>query len=370
MKKILILPFLQIPTGHHQVAEAIRSYLKELDESVEVKKVDIFHFTFPLAEKAASRLYLKALKMMPSFYRWLYRQNACRTVNYKDDKSYFLYESLFLKSMKKLINQEKPDIIVCTHCLPSYLLNVLKKREQISISVINIYTDYFINTVWGTSHIDLHFVPSHTMKNFLKHCNVNSEKIIVTGIPVHPQITKKKEETYKQSPSPFHVLVSGGNLGVGSIEKIFRNNKYSGQIKYFVLCGKNQNLFQRIDQLKSPYLVPISYISSREEMNNLYEKMDVMLTKPGGITVSECLNKKIPLCLLNALPGPEERNEQYLLEEKLAIKINPDNLEQSLLSFLKNQTERQNLQRRLSLHTDRYENIYINLKKIMEKKPI
>lgn len=366
MKKILILPFLQMPSGHHQVADAIHAYFKEIGESVEIKKVDIFHYTSPLGEQLASRLYLKALKLIPSFYSWLYRQNACRTRNYRDFKRSFLYESFFLKSMKKLIIQENPDIMICTHCLPSYLLNILKMREQLSVSVINVYTDYFINTVWGTANTDLHLVPSHSLKDFLRLRNVLPERIIVTGIPVHPRIARKKNENDKLSTSPFHVLVSGGNLGVGSIEKILKNNQYSGKIKYYVLCGKNENLFKSIQRLRCPFLVPISYISSREEMNNLYEQMDAMLTKPGGITISECIRKKIPLCLLDALPGPEEKNEQYLLKEKLAIKMNLHDLENSLLLFLENKMERQQFQNRLSNYTNRYEDIGVTLRNFLD----
>lgn len=92
MKKILILPFLQIPTGHHQVADAISAYLKEIDDSVKIKKVDIFHYTSRLAEQVTSNLYLKVIKMIPSFYSWLYRHNANR--NYVADNRYLFYEGV------------------------------------------------------------------------------------------------------------------------------------------------------------------------------------------------------------------------------------------------------------------------------------
>ncbi|XJZ28935.1 hypothetical protein ACF5W4_09175 [Bacillota bacterium Lsc_1132] len=364
MKKILILPFLQIPTGHHQVADTIRTYLNEIDDSLEIKKVDIFHYTSRLAEQITSYLYLKAIKMTPSFYSWLYRHNACR-LNVAD-KRYFFYERIFLKSMKKLITYENPDIIICTHCLPSYLLNILKKNGGLSIPVINAYTDYFINTVWGISHIDLHLVASDKMKNFLELRHVSSEKIAVTGIPVHSEITRKIQKNERQF-SPFNVLVSGGNLGVGQIENIFDTTSFSGKIQYFVLCGKNRKLFYKIAQLQSSYIKPIPYITSRKEMNRLYEQMDAVLSKPGGITVSECLRKEIPLCLLHALPGQEERNQHYLLEENLAIEINPLNMEKSLLLFLEDQEEKQKFKERLSLYTRKLENINFVLKNFLKR---
>lgn len=368
MKKILILPFLQLPSGHHQVADAIRAYLKEIDGSFNIQSVDIFHYTSPDIEHAASEMYLKAIKLIPSFYRWVYRFNSCSSRNDSADKRYLFYERFFLNSLKKLIGEADPDLIICTHCLPSYLLNLLKKKKQLSIPVTNAYTDFFINTVWGKSHIDLHLVPSEAMKYYLEERNVSSERIAVTGIPVHPVFTgRSQSRNEERGKSPFQVLVSGGSLGIGSIEKIFAQSHFSGKIQYQLLCGRNQQLFERIEKLQNPFLQPIPYIDSREEMNNLYEKSDIMLSKPGGITASECLRKGIPIGLLDALPGQEELNEQYLLQEKLAIKINVYELENSLLTFLQNESDRQTFNQRLMDYTDQQTDLRMVLKKFINR---
>lgn len=364
MKKILILPFLQMPSGHHQVADTISAYLKEIDDSFVIKKVDIFSYTSCFAEKVTTNMYLNAIKMAPSFYSWLYRHNACRP--HETEKRYLFYERFFLKSMKNLINHEKPDIIICTHCLPSYLLNLLKKKGNLSVPVINIYTDFFINTVWGISYIDFHLVTSDKMRQFLKQRNVPPAKIAVTGIPVHAQITGRIRENERRMP-PFRVLISGGNLGVGLPEKMFIETSFSGKIHYFILCGTNQNLLKKLEQLQTPVIKPIPYITSRVEMNQLYEQMDLVLTKPGGITVSECLRKRIPLCLLHALPGQEEQNQQYLLEEKLAIKINLQEMEKKLLLFLENEKARQAFQKRISSYTNQLENVTSVLKNFLDR---
>ena len=363
MKKILILPFLQMPSGHHHAADAISACLEELDDSIEIKKIDIFNYTSRIAEKFSTNLYLKALNLSPSLYSWLYSQNACKVRT--KGKRYFLYELLFLNSMKRLIDEEEPDFIFCTHCLPSYLLNCLKMRKQVSMPVVNAYTDYFINTVWGKEHIDFHFAPSDTMKNLLKLHGVQQQKIHVTGIPVHPEITEKKEGVSTLQSDFFNVLVSGGNLGVGQIEKIFNRQSFSGKVRYFVLCGKNQKLFKEIEQLHNPNVLPLSYIPSKQGMNDLYEQMNAILTKPGGVTVSECIRKQIPLFLLKSLPGPEEQNEKYLLDQKLAIKINPNELENQLLHFLENDADLAKQQRNIVNQMDKQENLCSVIKHII-----
>lgn len=357
MRKFLLLPFMQIPTGHHQVADALKAYITEIDSSIEIKKVDIFHFTSPIVEKMVTSLYLKTIKFLPSFYSWLYKSNACK--NYSLDKRFPFYELFFIRKMKELINTEKPDVIICTHCLPSYLINLLKSKEDLPIPIVNAYTDYFINNVWGIRHIDYHFVPSMKAKKFLEMNGVSSKKIAVTGIPVDPLFANRNQS--KNNGSHYHVLVSGGNMGVGAIEKLFASNKLSGKIKYFVLCGKNDKLFYKLKMLNNPLIIPLPYISSRMEMNELYEQMDLILTKPGGVTVSECLMKKVPIYLLDALPGQEEMNWEFLLESGLSVNqlfvFHDSLLEENLLQFLENSKAKQLYDENLTFYLNKLTNV-------------
>ena len=48
--------------------------------------------------------------------------------------------------------------------------------------------------------------------------------------------------------------------------------------------------------------------------------VDLVVTKPGGLSVSECLAKAKPMLLVSPIPGQEERNADYLLEAGAAIK--------------------------------------------------
>ncbi|MBT2638022.1 UDP-glucuronosyltransferase [Bacillus sp. ISL-39] len=361
MTKILILPFLQMPSGHHQAADTLSYCFKEIDRTIEVRKIDIFHYTSRIAESISTNIYLKALKLSPSFYSWLYRQNACK--NYEEEKRYLLYEFMFLGSMKRLINAEDPDLIICTHCLPSYLLNVLKQQHHFPIPVINAYTDFFINSVWGLRNIDLHFAGSNTIKQFLERNGVPQSKIVVTGIPVHPKITDKKKITENKNKKLFNVLVAGGNLGVGQIGNIVKQLGHAPELNYYVLCGKNNKLFWKIEKLQNPRIIPVSYIADREEMNELYDRIDAALTKPGGITVSECLRKEIPLFLLESLPGPEEQNEKFLLEEKLAMKAPIAGIEEAVLSFLTSEKDLKEFHIQLSSYSRRIENLDAVLKR-------
>ena len=78
--------------------------------------------------------------------------------------------------MEQLLAEEKPDLIVCTHGFPSYLLSQLKMKGKCNVPIINVYTDFFINNVWGKEGIDLHFLPSKEVKEQLIKKSSNSKE--------------------------------------------------------------------------------------------------------------------------------------------------------------------------------------------------
>lgn len=352
MKNVLFLPFLQMSSGHHQVADSLSDYIKMHSPEIRTKKVDILQHTFGYGEKLITGLYLKSIKYLPSLYNQLYKSNALKSS--LGMKRYLFYELLFYSRIRKLIEEDKPDLIVCTHCLPSYLLNRMKRSGVLKVPVINAYTDYFINTVWGLDQIDYHLVPSILIKNQLIQNNISKDKIFVTGIPVHRNIFKRNVP-YEQKDR-YNVLVTGGNLGVGSIENLFKQYQYNNKLHYLVLCGKNEKLYNKLTHLNLPNVKPIGYISCRKKMNSLYDEVDAVVTKPGGVTISECLYKGLPIMLLKALPGQEEMNKRYLLEQKLVIGLAESlsylEMEENLLRFLDDQHKKNEHFNRLSSHQD------------------
>lgn len=348
MRRVLFMPFLQISSGHHHVADGIMEYLKGLEEEFECEKVDILSYTYGAAEKLVSSAYLKWIHTFPDFYSWLYNRSAIKT-RPNQKKAYRLFKLLFLWRMTKLIEEKKPDLIICTHALPSFLLNEMKLKKSHTIPVINVYTDYFMNEIWGTEAIDYHFVPSKEINEELIRKGVNPEQIHVTGIPVHPHIMKHTSRV-KNRPM-YSVLISGGNLGAGAIKTLIQNLKPSGQIQYSVLCGKNEKLYQFLEQLHDPLIKAFPYISSKKEISSLYDEADAIITKPGGVTISECLLKKIPIFVYHALPGQEEVNFQFLMKKGLAYQLKDwekkGQVEIQILEVLQSEQQKEQLQKQL-----------------------
>lgn len=344
------MPFLQMSSGHHQVANGLIDILQETKGLYEYEKIDILSYSYGQTETFISNLYIKWINVFPSLYSWLYMKSAYK--NEYVNKRFYIYEWLFLYSMEKLIKEKNPQLIICTHAMPSYLLSHLKQRGGITVPVINVYTDYFINQIWGIDAIDYHFVPNKEIKEVLIRRGVKSDHVLLTGIPIHPQFMKDKQVL--KSEDSFSVVISGGSLGTGLIKTFVESLQPSGNITYKVLCGKNEKLYNWILKMNNPFIHPVPYISSKEDMNELYDTVDAIITKPGGVTVSECLYKKIPIFVYHELPGQEQINLINL--KKWGLVYHLDNwrqisdLEEQIIGTLR--CEKQ--QKMLNLHLDNY----------------
>src|SRR5699024_12080055 len=170
----------------------------------------------------------------------------------------------FSTKVQQCIEQTKPDLIICTHALPSYILECLKKRNLWSGPVINVYTDYFINNLWGKEGINYHFVPSPHAKRELLNRGIKPQQTFVTGVPIHPLFKPEKRPPIKKSR--FTVLISGGNMGAGSIQQLLDRLHPSCSILYNVLSGKNKKLLQSIERLNNKHIIQIPFISYKEEI--------------------------------------------------------------------------------------------------------
>jgi len=333
--KVLFLPFLQMSTGHHTVADALIRSLKERINNIDCRKIDFFSYADKLLEKAFRLTYLTWIDHAPQTFDLIYRYFVYPS---KASKHFSWYETKFLDKMEALIEQECPDLIVCTQAFPSFLLSRLRLSGFATPPVINVYTDFFINKLWGIKEIDYHFVPNQDIRQFLinEHA-VDPKQIFITGIPIDECFVPRSSY---QSGTPYHILISGGSGGLGDIENLISNLPSDKNYYFSLLCGKNKKLYKEVFSLKLSNLKPLSYIYSRDTMNALYNQAHAIITKPGGVTLSEALAKRLPIFTHSALPGQEEINKQYLLKKELiyTLDLNED-IAGQLDLFFKNEEE-------------------------------
>jgi len=320
--KIVILSMFSVPTGHTKVAEVLHDSIRHDYPDAEIKIIDFLSFSNPLLEKMISGIYFKWIRTSPESYKGFYQK-----VMMKDkEQSFFLrsisrFATYFEKKVLKIVEEEKPSLVICTHSFPSRMIGRLKSREgSISCKTMNAYTDFFVNGVWETGQIDYHLVPTEEVKETLvsRH-HVSSDRIYQTGIPVSNVFKGKGTHQRPRGKKGKHILVAGGNSGLCVRKNGVKVFSRYPDIHFSVLCGHNHRLYRSL--LNQPNITPYMYIQDQEEVNDLYDAVDGIITKPGGVTISEVLHKKIPVFILAYLPGQEEFNLHYLVERDLVFHI-------------------------------------------------
>lgn len=344
MTKILFLPFLKMKTGHHKVADALICSLASRLPNASLKKVDVLSFSHRKFEKVARNIYLNCVDSWPQIYKQIYKHLV-----YPSTSPTYLkwFEALLQDTTLHLVFQEQADLIVCTQAYPSFVLSRLKEQGKVKTPVINVYTDFFINEIWGHKGIDYHFVPDPIVKNELleKH-RISGERIIVTGIPVDESFTYSYRSVRKNPP--YLILISGGNSGLGDITNLLKRMAYCSEFIFLVLCGNNKKLFEKLMSWGLVNIRPFPYIDSSEEVSSLYDYADAIITKPGGVTISEALQKRLPIFVHSTLPGQEEVNLKHLTSQGLVYTLDHDQpIRDQLLSVLTNESELNLLEKRI-----------------------
>jgi processive 1,2-diacylglycerol beta-glucosyltransferase len=172
--------------------------------------------------------------------------------------------------------------------------------------------------------------------------NVDPEKIYPLGIPIFDSFTAEfdKNEICKREcldPEKPTVLLMAGSFGVTSVLEFYKNLALkSKDLQFIVITGKNQKLYEHLEVLIAE-LGTQSNTKLLYFVDNVEDYMhisDVIVTKPGGLTVTESLACGLPLAIYSAYPGQELDNATYLTEEKAAILLDKKHGADEIISLL------------------------------------
>lgn len=311
--------------GHGLAAEALKDYINLKFPMSEVKVIDTLKYINPIIDKVVIGSYLKSLKVTPYLYGKLYTYSEtdsgiANTISSK-------FNELMTYKLLPLIDEFSPDILICTHPFPTEMVSIMKVKYNLNTPVISIITDYYPHGSWLHPFIDAYVVSNKAMIEDMVCKCIPRSTIYDLGIPVKPSflVKYKRDETLKElglCPSKFTILVMGGSLGMGKITDIYIElNKVNKDIQIIVIAGKNEKLYNELSVLKETSVKPTEIIGFTDKVNKYMQASDLLLTKPGGLTITEALICGIPLGLFSPIPGQEEKNAEFLLNNNLAINL-------------------------------------------------
>jgi processive 1,2-diacylglycerol beta-glucosyltransferase len=229
------------------------------------------------------------------------------------------------RKIKKLIDCFKPDAVICTQAFPLGIMAEYKKNHYTNFSLTGVLTDFAPHSYWVYENADTYIVPANLSKERLVEKGVRPERIHVCGIPIDPKfnISFDKNElcdNFDLKPEIPIVLIMGGGHGLGPLNNVLNKlDNFKVSLQMIVVCGLNNNLFKSIR--KKDFKNKILIFKFTDQIHKLMSLADVIISKPGGITTAEALSKKLPMVILNPIPGQEARNTEILTKSGVAMAV-------------------------------------------------
>ncbi len=339
-KKRILLMYITEISGHHSATLAIEQALKKLSPDVEILNINAFHYTNPISEKIVNRLYMTVIKRTPRVWDYLYDNPSVLKSIQRIKQA---VHNLNSPKLKNLFEKFRPDVVACSQAFPCGMVADYKKTYNSNIPLIAVLTDFVPHSYWIYDTIDYYISPSDEVTQRLMKKGVALEKIKTFGIPFDPKFNEpvdkfkviKDLKLIRNLPA---VLIMGGSHGLGPVKTILKSlDKVKSDFQVVIVAGANKRLYDSlkrgIKKIKKR-IVLLGYVKNIHELMSISE---IIITKPGGITTSEALAKKIPMVIIKPLPGQEANNTAYLIQKDAAIKVdNPKEISFVIEELLKN----------------------------------
>ena len=311
--------------GHMRAAEGIEKSFQDRYPHIKVTNVDMMQYVSWLFRKLYVDFYMDMMmhrrklfeiyydvtdhdpSQMPlrSFRLWLQRMNS-------------------RSAFKKFINLNA-DHVILTHFTPAEMLDRARCAGIVVPPTSVVVTDFDVHWSWVQRSLDEYFVANNEIEARLVSRSIKSDRIHVTGIPVCPVFARTyTSATCKTglglSPDKPVVLLMAGGFGVTKIDDMARRLlSHASGLQLIGVAGRNQALFSSLENVAKEFpgrFVPVAFTT---EIEKFMAASDLVISKPGGLTTSECLAMGKPMIIVDPIPGQEERNATYLLEHGAGV---------------------------------------------------
>jgi processive 1,2-diacylglycerol beta-glucosyltransferase len=311
-------------TGHMAAAKAVAGSLAALEPRATVREVDALLFASRFYQRAYGRGYDLLAARAPRIWGALYRSWELAPFR-RGTAAVRLLDRLNLLRLAKVVKQEQPDAVLCTHFLPVEALAPAPGRQPLGAPLYCVITDFVAHPFWALSNVDRYFVATDQVAAELARNGVARDRIVVTGIPVDSRFNKMmgRDAARVKLELPADrgiVLVMGGGSGVGPISALVeRLTTLPSRPLVVALCGNNEHLRDELDDLPATEAGNLRAVGFTREIDAWMEAADVLVGKAGGLTCSEALIKGLPMVVFRPTPGQEVRNALYLESGGAAI---------------------------------------------------
>ncbi len=325
VRRVLVLS-VSAGAGHVRAAQAIVAHANADFGLLDVRHVDMMTLVPGWFRKIYSDLYMKLASGLPEAWGWLYRKTDREHGGSLPQRARRLLQRLCARRLFRLVADFAPDAIVCTHFLPAEVLGTAVTKHEIDVPVWVQVTDFDLHQMWVHEGISGYFVANEELAWRLQALGVPTGRVIVSGIPVMPGFVHRPDRSsaaarFSLDASKTTVLMMGGGSGLGMDATLVRRLlELQPNMQLIVMAGRNRALLATLTAMVEEFPSQLRAIGYTDEVPALMACADLAITKPGGLSTSECLVAGLPMLLVNPIPGQEERNAAWLMQEGVALR--------------------------------------------------
>jgi processive 1,2-diacylglycerol beta-glucosyltransferase len=323
-RKRLLLLSVSAGAGHVRAAEALRVAAEEA--GLVAQHMDVMDFVSSAFRALYTDFYLKLVEHSPTAWSMLYRIMDKTPPSAPLARVRRAIERLNTLKLRKAIAAFAPDAVICTHFLPAELLMRERARGRVTSQVYVQITDFDLHGMWIVPDMAGYFTASDEVA-FRAHARgIARAQTHVTGIPIMPAFAAAPSRSECAADLGIDakrttILLMGGGAGLGGLDDVAaRLVALDHDFQLIALAGRNAEMLKRLEALAKRHPRRILAQGFTNRVERLMAASDLVITKPGGLTTSECLAMGLPMIVHAPIPGQEERNCDYLLEQGAALK--------------------------------------------------
>lgn len=303
--------------GHRSAANAIAGAVKELyGDQCQVSVVNpLDERRAPVFLRESQADYDKLVRRLPELYRLGYDASDAVVPAVIVEQALIV---LLFEVMRDLLNTYRPDAILTTYPLYQAPLRAVLTITHANIPLLVSITDLAtVHRLWFSSSCDLILVPTAEVRDLALNYGLAPEQVQVTGIPVNIEVTKEMRSPREIRQDLGWEIGLPTILAIGSrrvdrlLDALSVLNHFGRRLQLVVVAGKDENLYRDLQSIE--WHMPVQLYEYVANIPAFMKASDFVICKAGGLVVTEALACGRPLLLIDAIPGQETGNADYVV---------------------------------------------------------
>lgn len=241
-----------------------------------------------------------------------------------------------------MFKKSQPDVVVTTNPLYQSAVTTLFTNRKYRVPFYTVITDLStLHRLWFHNKVDGLLVPNKLVADMALNYGIAQEKIHITGIPVHPNVVRETRDknTIRQAlgwqPDIPTILAVGSRRVENLLDSLNVINHFGLPVQLIVVAGKDETIYNGASQME--WHIPSKVYNFVDNMPEMMHASDMILSKAGGLIVTESLACGLPMILIDVIPGQETGNAQYVIAYGAgAMAATPTNILELLCHWMMN----------------------------------